>query len=411
MQLPDDQIGISDILEWRRCPARFAHAMRRHVELPPELSLEPGELDSPTEDTNENNAYGSAIHEAIGLVEREAVSDDEAIRRTFPHFARYLNPEDLELLREDLKTYHHRRPLGVTLVASERDLRVPLFFHEDRQVYFRFRLDVLYRLAGNRSVFVMRDYKSSKWRKTDAEVHSDLQQWAYNWAVHEYFPECTRLIQVYDQLRFGEVTTSKNDQQRAQMKAWLIENVTAVLADERLKPTANEFCRFCPLVVTCRETQRLTREWRGRLAMMAPLTRDGRKLRVAFDADAGELEHIISHDLPRMIEARKHLEHVEQQLKEIVAQMPQAARTLAGWEVRERHTRTIAPEGLREIHGLLGDDFYRIIGLPMARLEETVGKPKRGEALPPVLQSARSWQLEEVGPLYVVPVNSDNGRP
>jgi len=139
MNLPRNEIGITDVLEWRRCPARFAYGMRRHVELPKELQLEPGEKDNPTEATNENNAYGSCIHDAIGIVEREAVTDEEAISRAFPRYARWLNPEDADLLREDLKTYHRRRPLGVTLVASERDLRVPLFVHNGVQIYFRFK--------------------------------------------------------------------------------------------------------------------------------------------------------------------------------------------------------------------------------------------------------------------------------
>jgi hypothetical protein len=409
MNLPRNEIGITDVLEWRRCPARFAYGMRRHVELPKELQLEPGEKDNPTEATNENNAYGSCIHDAIGIVEREAVTDEEAISRAFPRYARWLNPEDADLLREDLKTYHRRRPLGVTLVASERDLRVPLFVHNGVQIYFRFKVDVLHRLISNPAVFVMRDYKSSKWRKTDEEIHSDLQQWAYNFGVHEFYPECERLIQVYDQLRYGETPTSKNAEQRAQMKAWLIDCVTAILNDDQLKPTANQFCRFCPMVVTCRETRRLTREWRARLAIMAPMSQDGRKLKVAFDEDAEELERIVRDDLPRMIEARKHLEYVEKALKEIVEQMPLAEREAAGWAVRERHVKSIAPEGLRELHDYMGDEFYRLVGLSMTRLEDTVGRPKKGEPLAPELKIARSWQLDQVGTTYVVPANTGNG--
>jgi hypothetical protein len=143
---------------------------------------------------------------------------------------------------------------------------------------------------------------------------------------------------------------------------------------------------------------------------MAPMSQDGRKLKVAFDEDAEELERIVRDDLPRMIEARKHLEYVEKALKEIVEQMPLAEREAAGWAVRERHVKSIAPEGLRELHDYMGDEFYRLVGLSMTRLEDTVGRPKKGEPLAPELKIAKTWTLEEVGSSYVVPVNTGNGR-
>ncbi len=204
MKLPDSSVGISDILQYRDCPARFAFGMRRHVELPERLQIEPGERDEPPEATNWTNAYGSAVHEAIHHVE-QGDTHTAAIDKALLKYGIYLNPQDIALLREDLEVYERRRPLGVTLVGSEMELRVPLFEDEEHGlIYFRFRLDVLHRLIANPDVFLHRDYKSSKWQKSASEVHEDPQLWSYNWAIHDFLPECKTLLQTYDQLKFGE---------------------------------------------------------------------------------------------------------------------------------------------------------------------------------------------------------------
>lgn len=405
MKLPDNSIGISDINDYRECPQRMAHGMRRHITLPPRLQLEPNEKDEPPGHTNWTNAYGSAIHHAMHLV-TIGQSHQEAITESMSLYGIYLEPGDYELLSEDLDVFERRRHLGVETIASELEARVPLFVHEGEQIYFRFRLDLLQRLIANPSIFLHRDYKSSKHRKTPAEVHSDVQMWAYNMGIHELYPECERLLQDYDQLRFGVVPTSKNAAQRRQMKDWLIANVKIILADEVYKPKQNTFCRYCPLVVTCRETHRATRYWRGELAVLAPLTKEGRKVKVEFAEEGDELERIIRDELPVMQQTRKHIEHVEKLLKTLLEDMPEEERRRLGWRLQERKTRTITPDGLRELHELMGDTFYSLIGLSITRLEESVGKPKKGEPLPPELEVARNWTTTDVSGTNVLPATS-----
>lgn len=408
MKLPNNEIGISDILDYRECPQRHAFSMRRHVELPARLQLQPGEKDDPPEHTNWTNAYGSAIHEAIHLVENQHISHEQAVQGAMQRYGTYLEPGDLELLRADLDIYERRRPLGVTLVGSEMELRVPLFVHpEHGQIYFRFRIDVLHRLIANPSVFLHRDYKSSKWRKTPKEVHSDLQMWAYNWAIHEWYPECRTLHQTYDQLRYGEVPTTKNDQQRAMMKRWLIDNVRTIIEDETYKPQLNDFCRYCALVVTCREPRRATDWTRAKLAVLAPMTKEGRKVRVEFAVEGDELEQFVRDELPGMIRTRKHIEHVEKLLKELLITMPEEERERLGWRVTDRRSRTISADGLRELHQQMGDGFYQLVSLPISKLEDLVGKPGKGEEAPPELEIARRWTLEDVSGTNVVPANTE----
>lgn len=404
MKLPGNAVGISDILSYRDCPADFAFGMRRHIELPAHLQLEPGERDDPPESTSAATAYGSAIHEAISHVER-GKTHEEAVLVALASYARWLTPDDIELLREDLDRYEMRHPRDADLVACERDMRVPLFVDDDgTQIYFRFKLDALFRLKAHPDVFVHRDYKSSAHRKTEIEVHNDPQMWAYNMAIHELWPECRQLFQEYDQLKFGVEKTSKNDQQRAAMKQWLIDNVKTILGDETFKPQINEWCRWCPLVVTCRETRRATDFWRGRLALTAPMTKEGRKTKIELLDEGLELEALIRDELPKMQQARKHIEHVEKELKAVIEQMSVEERARLGWRLSERKSKTIPPEALRELHAMLGDDFYRLVGMSMSRLEEFVGgKPKKGEGIPPELQLARDMALEEVSSATLVP--------
>src|SRR4051794_35684106 len=137
MELPFDSIGISDILDYRECPQRFAFKMRRHSPLPERFALYEGEKDEPPESLDWTNAYGSAIHEAISLVERGA-SDDEAIQRVWDIYGPHLDVEHLALLREDLETFHSRTQLGWRVIAVEQDMKVPLFIYKGRQIYFRF---------------------------------------------------------------------------------------------------------------------------------------------------------------------------------------------------------------------------------------------------------------------------------
>lgn len=401
-------LGISDILAYRDCPARFAYGMRRHLELPPHLQIEPGERDEPPESTNWTNVYGSAIHEAIAEVERGA-THAQAIDTALQRYGVWLTPDDITLLRDDLEVYEQRKPPrdDVELVAAERDMRVPLFVTDDGvQMFFRFKLDVLHRLKAHPDVFLSRDYKSSAHRKSEQEVHADLQQWSYSFGIHELYPECRQLFQTFDQLKFGEIRTSKNAEQREHMRQWLIDMVKVILADERYKPKRNEWCRWCPMVVTCRETKRATEFERGRLALVAPLVKEGRKIKVAFWDEGAHLEELIRDDLPRMMEVRKHIAKVEEMLKGVIEEMGLEERERLGWLVRERTNRRITTEGLRELHEMLGDSFYELVNLPMSRLEDFVGKPKKGEPLPPELELARQWMVEEAGATTIAPMGS-----
>lgn len=374
MDLPNDEIGISDILDYRECPQRFAFDMRRHVELPERFALFDGDKDEPPEHDSPASAYGSAIHDAIEVLEKAHCSNQEAIDAVWPIYQHWLEPADEDRLSADLDTYRTRSVTGYRLVGTELEMRMPLFVHEGRMIYFRGRIDVLYEHISQPGVFLSRDYKSSRWAKTEDEVHKDPQQWAYNMLVHYTYPECVSLTQIYDQLRYGEIPTRKNDNQRAQIKRWLIRQVKAILADTQLRPHQNDMCQFCPLVADCRETVRAVDFWINRLGVTAPLEKDGRKLVVRLATENVGFEDY-TEMLPRAKQAVKHIEKYVEKVEGVLKEMPQDRREELGYDLTKPRNRDVFdPDALKRISDMTAEEFWHLLSISKRAVEDFYGK-------------------------------------
>lgn len=355
MKLPDNAVGPTDIQQYRNCPRRFAFGMRRHTdagEHPEAQSL--------------NTAYGSAIHEAIAYTEASDASDEAATQRAFNLYAKWLEPEDLDRLRTDLQTYRERDYIGVRTVAVEEELRMPLFEHNGETIYLRTRIDRLYQRLDNPAVFVHVDYKSSRWPKTQAEVHQDIQLWITNLIVHDVYPECETLAQKYDQLNFGELPTRKNDAQRELIREWAIHQIKAVLADEELAPKRNEWCPYCPIMMSCPVVKEATEYATAEIAVLAPERKEGRKTVVDLDPDMYDSYVEALEDVGL---ARKILERYDETVRATLLRMPTTRRERLGWELTGRSKTTWPAEALRAAHETLGDEFYELATLSKTALE------------------------------------------
>lgn len=374
MKLPNDEVGISDILQYRECPMNFAWSMRRHVDLPDHLrAFFVGDKDVPPEKDDANSAYGSAIHDAIHVVETTRCSDEDAVTAVWGRWGKWLEVEDRDRLLADLETFHRREEVGVRLIASEAEMRVPLFVHEGRQIYFRFRVDRLVQSLANPGLYISRDYKSSRWQRSEKEVHGDIQQWAYNFGLHEYFPEITQLLQVYDQLRYGEVPTRKSADQRRQMREWLIENVKAILADDTLEPKQNDTCQWCPLVMDCPVTHRSTDFWKRRLAALAPEKKVGRKIIVQLTQDPEDFSFYTGM-LPEVANTIKMLKRFEDAVKDVLREMPSSEVEEHGFYSIEPEVKKFPPNAMRRVYERMGEEFWHVVSLPMSQLESFFGK-------------------------------------
>jgi hypothetical protein len=373
LKLPNNEVGISDILAYRACAQQFAFGMRRWTELPERFQLYPGEKDNPPESESYATAYGSCVHRAIQYVDEDDLSDEDAIESAWAEYIHWLEPDDLPRMFSDLETWHQRRVTGFELVGAELEFRIPLFMWEGEWIYFRGKIDALYQHLQNRSYFFSRDYKSSRWPKSEEEVHKDIQQWAYNFAVHEMFPECTTLIQIYDQLRFGEIPTRKNDKQRETIKNWLILQIKAILRDEVLKPTANDMCHFCPLLLDCRVTHLATDYWKHRLAALAPEKKVGRKIVVQLTDGLGFDTY--TDMLPKVKLVMKVMERFAAAVEGALKEMPSDERESYGYELsKPRRLDEWDAEAKRQLFNNLGDDFFHVVRITKTDLAAFFGE-------------------------------------
>lgn len=387
MDLPSDSIGISDILSWRDCPRRMSFSMRRWTEA--------GE---PPEATNESNVYGSTIHEVFRLIEVEGLTDDQAIQRAFDKYGGHLWPHDLIRMKKDVDTYHERDPLNVGLVGAEVEARVPLLEYGGKTIYFRGQIDRLYYRLSDSGRFIHRDYKSSKWPKTQAEVDADLQMWAYNWLIHEFWPECDDLVQVYDQLLEGEKYTRKTAAAREQVREWLVRQVTAILNDESwqdddlLTPKFNEWCPYCPIRESCSVPTQLSGFAQDRIDVLSGIDSGD-------PIDTSKIEEYVA-GLEDAATARKLLEAYEKKVKGLIAELSPAEQERLGYKTTQRRNNVWSSEAMEAIYEMLGDEFFTLASLPKGRVEDYL----RGD---PRLDTILSLARREPGKPFVIKA----GRP
>jgi hypothetical protein len=366
MELPNQSIGISDILGWQDCGRRMSFQMARHVkgQEPPEAHLTP------------TTRYGTAFHDAAEFIEKEDATEDEAIQHLMSNGHRWLQPPDIERLRGDIAVYRKREPLGVRTVWNEQEIRVPLFVYKGRQIYFRARIDRLYERINEPGVYEHRDYKTSGWPKTQEEVDDDPQMEAYAWAIREYLPEVDRLVQTYDQLQFGELQVKEKDEETLlRRKDWLIIAVTAIIEDEDygpdglLVPQFNRFCAWCPIMESCAVIPLLTDYAQAEIAAAAPERKEGRK--TVVDLDPARFDYYL-RELEKVATAKGVLERFEKTVKSRIQSLPPHQREELGFDTRSRMLDYFPPDALRAAHALLGDDFYRVATVTKAALERTV---------------------------------------
>lgn len=360
MKLPDNAIGISDVLKYRECGRKFLYSMRRWQE-----------GGQPPEDNNPRTLYGTIFHDTVSLIEEKDLSDEEAVEAAFAKYAAILEPADLPKIKADLQTYRERDLTGVRTIANELDVRVPLMEWEGETIYFRGQIDRLYQKLNDEAAFVHVDFKTSRWQKTEEEVHQDLQMWAYNWLIHEYWPECEELSQVYDQLRFGQVATRKSEAQRAEIKGWLIQQVTAILKDSEPQARFNRWCPYCPIKYDCPVIDRLSDFEVARINELSPDEPINEDL---------DLTHYVAK-LDDVQTAIKTLEEYANRIKGVVRELPADRQNELGYSLAGRSFDVWDADALESAHQVLGDDFYRMVKLSKTTINNYLGEDERREVV------------------------------
>lgn len=373
-RLPNNEVGISDIIDYRECPQRFGYAMRRHDDMPERFRLFEGEKANPPDRDSYAAAYGSCAHDAIEVVDQTQCTNQEAIDAVWPVYQHWLEVGDADRLDADLDTFRTRTTTGYRLIGTEVEARTPLMVYEGEVIYFRGRIDAIYQHIESPEVFLTRDYKSSRWPKSEEEVHNDLQQWAYNFLIHETTPECERLIQQYDQLRFGLIPTSKTEKQRRQIKAWLIRQVTAILKDDKMAPKQNQWCYTCPLMMDCRVTHMTADYWRNRLAALAPEKKEGRQIVVKLNTEVFGFEEYVQI-LPKVKTSYKVLERFIKTVEGELKTMPEGERDGYGYGLtKPASLDDFPPDVLRRMREQMGDDFFQVVSVSKSAINAFYGE-------------------------------------
>jgi hypothetical protein len=307
-------------------------------------------------------AYGSCVHDALAAVE-DGHDDASAAQLAFDRWGHWLHPDDLQLLREDLENFHRRDLQNVRTVLAEGEIRVPLTLRDGKLAYFRARIDRLYERLDMPGAFVLVDYKSSRWARSEQEVQEDLQLWAYDWLVWEYFAgEVTDLLCIYDQLRYGQIPVRKTDAQRAQMRDWLVAQMSSYFADEDyqedglLAPRYNQWCPWCPILESCPIVERLSDFALARIA----------GIRVQTPEDVERYSELYSTAKG----ASKVIKRFVDSMNELVRELPQEHRSGLGFKITERRNSNFPVEALAALQASLGEQrFLELVSLPKNRLE------------------------------------------
>lgn len=350
MKLPGNSIGITDMLGYRDCAARMAYGMKRHIGEGKQSDAMTPEGGSPAA------AYGSCLHDVVALTE-EPMPDEQAIQAAWAKWGRWLEPGDLDRLRDDLATYRDRDYPNTRTVLCEDEIKVPLLMHDGERVWFRAKIDRLYERLDEPGTFIHVDYKTSKWPKNQADVDGDLQMWAYNWAIHEHLPEVETLVQTYDQLRYGQVQTRKSDDQRRQIRDWLRAEATAIIEDEDLEPTFNRWCAYCALIADCPVIPQLSGFAQAGIA--------------ALQGNADPIQEYVA-GLDRARQARAALEAYETKVKGLLRDAPESVRLESGFTQRPRRTSNFSPAAKAVLAERLGDRFLDAATITKSRLESAL---------------------------------------
>lgn len=380
-------VGISDLIAHRECPRRAGYGAKRHTgEGQQNHALRTPEAGSPA------TWYGSAIHDVIDAV-ADGLGDDAAIELAWSKWGAHLDPEDLTLLKEDLEKHHERDFENTRIVMAEDEIRVPLTEMPDgRPIWFRGRIDRLYERLDMPGQFIHVDYKSSKWLKTQAEVDSDPQLWAYNWSLTDFFPEIEDLEQWLDQLRGGMVSTRKSDEQRAEIREWLAlaarnyftEREQDLQADGLPAPRFNQWCPWCSILESCEIVPNLTDWALTRIVELRPpelvqATREEDGASILDETVITPLDEYMDRydDVKTAIDV---LTRFHESAKRLVHELPEQRREQLGFELRGRSNSIISVRARNALYETLGHDrFMELARVTQERLKSVLTDKEQRE--------------------------------
>ena len=260
MKLPENSLGVSDAEQWHECQQKFHLSMQRHLGVE---QLRGGVLSFPL-------AYGNALHDAAQeILESDNLEDvyvDDVLDVAWAKWSSHLTPESHAELKEDIQTVLLRSlsANNLELICCEEDMSVPLFtgreqggaLDEESVWYkYRFKIDALYRKKDDPTHYVIRDFKTTRQQMFQNDIDKMQQFTAYDFGIRRLFPDAKEVTIWYDQVKFREMFTSRDAEDRIKFEEYMRSTILSVLdtPEEKVANThkLNNWCSWCPLLDSC----------------------------------------------------------------------------------------------------------------------------------------------------------------
>lgn len=301
---------------------------------------------------------GTAVHEALALMEAEQISPDEALARVWPA---QLGPTTYMESIGIILDYLERPDDGTHTVASELELTAPLYDDEDfGPIMLGGRIDRLAMVMDDPRLLIFVDYKTDAAPPAKADVERWIQGYWYAELVranaHRWIGSATPKIKgVYAALRWYDLPRDYTWEELGMFRAWAESVARRILRDEDPVPILNPGCGRCDYRHDCPAWLDLPGDGISLLERIRNTRlEDQMALRPAANETKNKLEKF-THDIDALARSRLKVGDSLDVGELSVARVP-----------REQDQIT----DLRLVHELMGDEFYQRASMSKSTLEE-----------------------------------------
>lgn len=302
---------------------------------------------------------GTAIHEALALMEGEAMPMDQALSVSWPAA---LGPQTYMETLEILIHWLSRPDDGTHTVASEIELLAPLYVDEDfGLIQVGGRIDRLAIIMDDPRLLIFDDYKSDAAPPSKSDIEKWLQGYFYAYLAwynaHRWVGDgmTPRLRGRYVALRWYDVERDYPETELEMFRAWAESVARRLLRDNDPQPILNPGCGRCDYRMDC--------------PAWLELPGKGRAL----------LERIRNTELEAQMGLRPEANEIRLKLENFTHAIDDLARdripiggsvTSGKVEVSRGNREQAQIESLKAVHELMGDEFYRRASMSKKALEK-----------------------------------------
>jgi hypothetical protein len=310
-------------------------------------------------------SYGSVIHHALYLVEENNTEPLTALEQAWDPA---LGFDRWEEAQDDMRRIIERGGILTLLhtLAVELDLSAPLYEDEDfGPIAFGGIIDLLgiqgdaFDQAVPAITFV--DYKTDRGIPTHEQMKNWVQGIGYAWLVREnrhlWFPDAdrVRVTGIYDAVKRWPLQVEYPDQRLDEFQAWAEAVARTILRDTEGKPRLNPGCTWCPVRVDCPEWNGLPGDADTLLDRLSKST-----IKVRFK---------------QMQNAQELIKRLERMVADTKAAVMEKIRKEGPYKVGDEQWGIVRGNrreivDLREVHKIMGDDFYLRANMTLGQLDE-----------------------------------------